>query len=244
MPAHPHLPAGRRCIANVRRDFSEWHRGRPRYALWALDVSCAPVSARVAAAQRCLDGLLLAGYRRQPHVTLSLCGFPSAVPRHADEFGAAALAEQLQALRAARPAPFDIEIGTLSSFASAPFLHVHDDGGGIDALRAYLACGDLNRIDGDYLAHVTVGLYGAAWHARDVRARLDAFAPGAPLRVRIERISLFSYASADIGGPLARVADYDFVTGRLRCHESGINPGAAGEKPDACMGLQRLFDPR
>ncbi len=64
-------------LPNVRRDFPEWHRGRPRYALWALDVDIPAVRHAVAAAETHLAGRLLAGYRRQPHVTLGLCGFPT-----------------------------------------------------------------------------------------------------------------------------------------------------------------------
>ena len=58
-------------LQNVRRDFPEWHRGRPRYALWALDVDVAPVREAVAGAASHLDGLLLDNYRRQPHITLA-----------------------------------------------------------------------------------------------------------------------------------------------------------------------------
>ncbi|WP_168735306.1 2'-5' RNA ligase family protein [Pseudothauera rhizosphaerae] len=220
MSTHPDLPPGSRCVRNVRRDFAEWHRGRPRYALWALDVDVPALQQRMHAAQAHLDGLLLDGYRRQPHVTLSLCGFPSAEPRHADDFGAAALEAQLAALRAARPAPFEIGIGALDSFASAPYLTVNDTDGRIAALRACLAAGDLNRPDGRYTPHVTVGLYADAWPAEAVRPRLASFAPGAALRLRVGGIGLFGYAAADIGGPLARIADYDFASGMLRWHDA------------------------
>ena len=50
-------------IENVRRDFPEWHRGRPHYALWALDVDTAPVRHAMQAAGAHLDGLLLDGYQ-------------------------------------------------------------------------------------------------------------------------------------------------------------------------------------
>lgn len=219
MHPHPDLPPdGGRCIGNVRRDFAEWHLGRPRYALWALDVDVPAVRQRMGAAQEHLAGLLLDGYQRQPHITVSLCGFPSAAPRHADDFGAAALHAHVAALRRAWPEPFDIEIGALASFASAPYLAVSDAGGRIAALRACFAAGDHNHPDGEYVPHVTVGLYADAWPMAGVRPRLDAFAAGAPLRLRIGRIGLLGYAAADIGGPLARIADYDFADGVLHWH--------------------------
>ena len=219
-------------LRNVRRDFSEWHLGRPRYALWALDVDLAPLRQRMRAAQDHLAGLLLAHYHRQPHVTLSLCGFPSEAPRHADDFGAEALQAQLAALGQARPRPFDIEIGALASFTSAPYLTVRDERGGIAALRACLA--DAHPLAGGcaYTPHVTVGLYAYAWPVPAVQARLASFACGAPLRLRIAGISLMSYLAADIGGPLQRIARYDFDSAALCWQHELFTPVPSVESCD------------
>lgn len=248
---HPdfHLPPGGHCIRNVRRDFTEWHRGRPRYLLWALDVDVAGVRRRVAVAQRRLHGLLLDGYRRQPHVTLSLCGFPCAEPRCADEFGPARVLAQLAALRAARLAPFDIAIGALGSFASAPYLAVADPGGHLDRLRVCLAAGtpsqrecadapdpDLDADPYPYTPHVTVGLYADAWSTDAVRPRLARAAAEAPLSLRIARIGLFGYATHDIGGPLTRLADYELANGVFCWRETVVfaaGPADAIEAPPA-----------
>lgn len=218
-------------LRNVRRDFSEWHLGRPRYALWALDVDLAPLRQRVRAAQDHLGGLLLAHYRRQPHVTLSLCGFPSEAPCHADDFGAETLRAQLAALGQARPRPFDIEIGALASFTSAPYLTVSDEGGAIAALRACLADSYLQAGGCAYTPHVTVGLYADAWPVPAVQARLDSFVCGAPLRLRIAGINLMSYAAADIGGPLQRVARYEFDSAALRWEDMLFAPVPTSAEP-------------
>lgn len=207
-------------IRNVRRDFHEWHLGRPRYLLWALDVDTAPVRQRVLAAQHHLSGLLLDDYARQPHVTLSLCGFPSTAPCHADDFGAETLHRQIAGLQRMRPRPFEIRIGSLSSFTSAPYLEVDDAGAHIARLRTGLAGGRLNHPDGSYTPHVTVGLYADAWPTTDVHERLCRFDESAPLDLRIGRISLFGYRSADIGGALTRIADYDFEHGAMQWHEA------------------------
>ena len=202
-------------LRNEQRDFPEWHLGRPHYALWALDVDVPAIRQRVAAADGHLSGLLLADYCRQPHVTLSLCGFPSACPQQADDFGAATLAAQLAALRRAQPRPFDIEVGALASFASVPYLAVQDAGGQIAALRECLTGGSLNDSYGAYTPHVTVGLYADAWPISAVQARLASFAATDALRLRISGISLLSYASAHIGGALACMARYDFQSETL-----------------------------
>lgn len=199
-------------IENVRRDFPEWHRGRPHYALWALDVDTAPVRAAMAAAAEHLDGLLLGGYRRQAHITLALCGFPCDTPQHADDFGPAALARQLAALEASGIEPFTLHIGRLASFSSAPFLAVHDAGGGITQLRRALT-GDAPDIHGPYTPHVTVGLYAGAWPTAGLLPRLDSFEAGPPLHCSIEGVSLMRYAAPDIGGPLETIGRFRFGHG-------------------------------
>lgn len=213
------LAAGR-TLANRRRDFVEWHRGRSPFALWAIDVDRPRLRERVAMAARALDGLLLADYRRQPHITLALCGFPQTAPGADDEFGAAALAAQIDALRAASVGAFDITIGGLSSFTSAPFLEVGDPDGGIARLRALLAGSVFDLPAQAYVPHVTVGLYADAWPSAAVAARLAA-GDGWPLwRERIARVSLMAYCPRAIGGELRRIAEVDLADGGLRLHDA------------------------
>lgn len=208
--AEPHT------LRNERRDFHQWHRGRPHYLLWALDVDASPLRARVAAAQRALDGLLLEGYLRQPHITLALCGFPATGPLRAeDEFDDGLIAAQLATLQAAAPSAFELGIGGLESFSSAPFLSVHDASGALDALRRCLHA-DGQHPQGGYVPHVTVGLYADAWPTAEVARRFQALDDAPQLPCRVTRLSLMGYVAADIGGALFTVADYDLATRRLQ----------------------------
>ena len=219
MRTHPHLPAGGLCLRNVHRDFVEWHRGRSRYVLWAIDVNLPSVQSRIDAAKAHLDGLLLGGYVRQPHITLALCGFPGTPPLLADAFGAALLERQTVALQQSPVAPFDVSIGGLSSFASAPYLSVADPSGGIEQIRACLDAGSDAHA---YAPHVTVGLYADAWPTDSVRPRLTAFAPCPAIPLRVTQIRLLAYAPSCIGGALEHLATYDLVEKRLRWHGTAL----------------------
>lgn len=212
--------AAAQTLQNVRRDFPEWHLGRPRYALWALDVDVALVRAAVAGAARHLDDLLLDNYHRQPHITLALCGFPTGSPTYPDDFGPAALDARLAALQTLALAPFEVEIGRLASFTSAPFLAARDVNGGIHALRHALT-GEQSEPGGPYTPHVTVGLYGGAWPTARVLPRLDGFDGHAPIRCHIERLSLMSYAAPEIGGRLETMAEFSLATRRLTWRNGG-----------------------
>ena len=202
-------------LRNVRRDFPEWHLGRTEYALWALDFDTTLIAARMAAAQRHLAPWLLEGYTRQAHITLSLCGFPSALPCHADDFGAAQLAAQLAGLQRLRPLPFEIAIGGLATFSSVPYFTVQAADGPLQALRACLAAAPASGTPDDYVPHVTVGLYADAWPLALVQHRLDAFLMCEPVCAQVTGIRLLAYVAADIGGPLHCLAHYDFQSGVL-----------------------------
>ncbi len=139
-------------------DFSDWHQGRRRYAVWAIAADTPALTAAVDGLKAQLAPWLLPGYRRQPHVTLRLCGFPAAVPRGTDDYPAATLERQIAALQANAPAPFTLAIGRPDSFASAAYLSVDDRAGGIHAARAALAGADCAADGFAYAPHVTCGL--------------------------------------------------------------------------------------
>ncbi len=211
------FPPDGKTIRNLRRDFPEWHRGRTHYALWAVDLDLEPVRRRMAAAQGHLGELLLDDYRRQAHITLRLCGFPCAAPRHCDDFSVDQLRAQLQALQALRLQPFEIGIGAaLRSFTSAPFLSVTDRDGELARLHECLAVGSAVPATEPYVPHLTVGLYAGAWPVAEVRPRLASFAAQEALRLTVRGIQLTTYRAREIGGPLSALADYDFRAARLR----------------------------
>ena len=215
-------------LRNERRDFPEWHLGRPAYALWALEFDTAVVMPHMEAAQRGLAPWLLEGYCRQPHITLSLCGLPNASPLHADDFGPDRMHAQVQALQRAQPAVFEIEIGGLDTFSSVPYLAVQEPGGQLAALRACLANADTQGVPDSYVAHVTVGLYADVWPLAMVQTHLDRCVLPRPVRVPVTGVSLLSYAAAEIGGPLQCLASYTFGSGRLHWHGTPLFVAANG----------------
>lgn len=203
---------------SVRRDFVEWHLGRQPYVFWALDVDTPAVAERVLRYSQLLGDCLLEGYLRQPHVTLDVCGFPAWQPGRDDEFGRELLAGQLAALREARVAPFSIEVGDPDSFLSAPYMAVADLDGGIAALRRCLAINGEHRLFGDFVPHVTIGLYAEARPFEQVRERLLAGRFHEGLVLPVQRLSLMSYAPGEIGGRLRCLADYWLGSGDWRWH--------------------------
>ena len=200
--------------AGAAGEFFSWHRGRPRYALWAVLLDCGAVNRRLAAARRDLADLLLPGYQRQAHITLQVCGFPVLRAQAADDFDAIRLAAQVTALDAAGVAPFSLRIGDLASFATAPYLQVAEDGS-LERLREALGDAGISGADFRFVPHLTVGLYGREMAGAALAARFAKPRFAAELPVVVERIHLLSYQSAQLGGPLSLLASYDLARRRL-----------------------------
>ncbi len=218
-------------IKNVRQDFQQWHQGRLRYAFWAIDVDCQAVRQQVSAAEQHLEEFLLEGYCRQPHITLGISGFlrsrlSNDKLQYADDYVCSRFETDVAALKNSGLQPFEVEIGTLASFGSAPFLYVTDPSNSLHQLHACLhsVTSDANF---QYLPHVTVGLYAEAWPTDLVSNHLDAFSQGTVTNCLINRVSLMSYAAAEIGGKLVTIADYDMAHAQIKWHEpSPFNHGA------------------
>lgn len=189
-------------LACELRDYPEWHRGRTRYAVWMLSVECPQILARLQRAQQHLGDWLHQGYRRQAHITLFVCGFPVEQARFEDDFPLERLAAQQQAVLELGIAPFELHIGGLDSFASAPFLTVNDPNQHLVALRAALGKHSAEIRQSPYHAHLTVGLYARALPCAQISQSLAAFADRDPLPLTVEALHYSTYAAEELFGPL------------------------------------------
>lgn len=195
-------------LPSQHRDFTEWRKDRRHYAVWAVDADIPPVRLACAPLAEALAPYRLAGYRRQPHVTVQLCGFPRATGQWADDYTPADLARQVAALGAAGVSPFTLHLAAPASFTSAPYLTVHDPGGHLARLRQALD-GPAHEADFAYVPHLTLGLYRDTFPLAEVLADMARAAPAQPLALTVRHLALMTYEAATIGGPLTTVGRFD-----------------------------------
>jgi len=184
------------------RDFPEWHHGRETYAVWVLTLEDDAIYEKFKSARRHLDSYLLEPYRRQPHITLFVCGFLVETPHYNDDFNQSQLLTQLNTLGEANVPSFEIKIGGLNSFASAPFLEVYDPEGGIPILREALSRGAREFRTAPYTPHLTVGLYAGAFPSGEVLNRLAGFS-SEPIQWKVTQITLATYRANEFTGILS-----------------------------------------
>jgi 2'-5' RNA ligase len=197
-------------IPSQMRDFPEWRHGRKSYAVWVLrcDENQA-LQEKFNNAREHLNDYLLGSYHRQPHITLFVCGFLVEKHQYNDDFTQRELDSQIQTLEKADIEPFEIEINGLNSFASAPFLEVHDPDKGIPRLRKILSGSAREFRPAAYRPHLTVGLYADAFPSEKILERIAAFANN-PIRCVVEKVTLATYQAKEITGELSYKYNYWF----------------------------------
>ncbi|SDR84715.1 2'-5' RNA ligase superfamily protein [Halopseudomonas litoralis] len=183
------------------RDYSEWHCGRSRYAIWMIPINCPAILDYIDRVTASLADLLHPS-RRQPHITLFVCGFEEEAVIHNDDFTPAQLQRQLADLDRLSLPPCDLRIGALDSFSSAAFLAVGDPQGHLPRWRETLAASCTEIRQAAYVPHITLGLYRQSISAEDLRRRLAQLPVPDGLSLPVERLEYVTYRSDDMFSPL------------------------------------------
>ncbi len=183
-------------LKSIDRDFYEWHQGRSHYAVWALCIDDAEWNALLSRAREHMQPYCLQGIPRQAHVTLFAIGFTE------DEMFDANISAQVVALENSGITPFEIDIGTLNSFSSAPYFEIADPSGALERLRQALSGGlPEDRIE-PYTPHLTVGLYNDGYAVRELIQHMQAFAWEQVPALKIDSVQLMQYGTQNIFSPL------------------------------------------
>ena len=182
-------------FANQDRDFPEWHGGIARYGFWAVTVECPHWQALFADAGRHVSEYVLPGYDRQPHITIAAAGLLDEA-----HLSGALRQRQAEAVRGARQAAFDLQVGPLDSFTGSPHVAVHDPTGGLSRLRSRLHAVARHNPPATYRPHMTVGLYRDAFCLASMHRHLATFRMPALPPLRVREISFCAYATHELQG--------------------------------------------
>lgn len=166
-----------------------------RYGFWAVVVECPHWQRLFEAGARHVAGHVLAGYRRQPHITIAAAGLLDEA-----HLSQALRQRQIDAVRNAGEAAFDLHAGPLDTFTGSPHFAIHDPSGALSRVRARLQAIARHDPPATYRPHLTVGLYRGAFRLEDVQRHLASFRtpPTKPLRVR--QLSFCAYATRELQG--------------------------------------------
>jgi len=208
-------------IATQQLDYPLWHKGRTRYGIWALEIDAANILLRFHSAQQALADYLLPQYQRQPHITLYVCGFldwlgpqcPQAndnFSQHALEQQRVRLSDKLKEITQGQKG-FNLQVGSVNSFSSAPYLQITDPHQHLGRLRAAFSSGTtLDNTDefrsSPFTPHLTLGLYRDAFNCRTLDEEFQrinhqrGFETELPLTIKA--LHFMSYGSHCVGSSL------------------------------------------
>ncbi len=201
---------------SIQKDFVDWRKGRQRYAVWAVDVDTESLRAVADWLRDALDDCLFPEYRRQPHITLRIGGFPAPERGFDDDYTPEDFSRHLDALIEARIQPFHITLGPPQTFPSAPYLSVTDHTRGLARLRHAFPGVEPGGTDFRFVPHVTLGLYCRRVPVAQVIERMAAFAGLLPMPLEVRRIALMTYEASILTGPLHSVCAFDLAERRFQ----------------------------
>lgn len=187
------------------KNLKHWHQGIPGYGFWAILVTDTHWLETLNAAQKHLQALLLPGYARQAHITVSASGLLD--ERH---FSEQHYREQKQNLLANLPARFAVGAGHLNSFTAAPYLAIEDNGQHLLSLRSMLGIVRADDEPETYHPHITLGLYHQAFPSTHVVEQLKQFAFPILPQLVISEIAFCRYQTHKLQGPIDVLERFPF----------------------------------
>lgn len=179
---------------NENRDFVEWHKGRERYAIWAIEVKDEEWIRYLLNARDCLDEYLLQGQHRVAHITLFACGFY--------EENEKLIEAQISSLKKEGLKSFTLGLSELDSFLSAPYFSISDVSNSLSCMRELLANHKLEDGSGGYTPHMTVGLYDEAYSTVLLAEKIKTYERVTVSDIIVNKISLMTFETNDIFSPL------------------------------------------
>ncbi|MBM3227166.1 MAG: 2'-5' RNA ligase family protein, partial [Candidatus Tectomicrobia bacterium] len=109
---------------------------------------------------------------------------------------------QCQRLRQLALPTFAMTLGAINSFAHALYLEVHDQQGGIAAVRQTLQEVMPELRWGPYVPHVTLGMYREASATDDVVQRIERCPLTRAIHTQVTQVTLATYTAQEHLGPL------------------------------------------
>ena len=185
---------------NQDRDFTDWHKGRERYAVWAIDIDEKSWGKNLKSARDLLKPYLLEGRHRSAHITLFACGFFYELNK-INTFSEMIKA-QVEDLKKANLSPLSIELSSLDSFLSAPYFSIICQTNSINEIREIMARHSNEDRAEVYRPHLTVGLYNDAYSTHLLSDKIRLYQPEPAKEILVTKISLMSYATKSIFSPL------------------------------------------
>lgn len=217
----PYSPETETFTLPCRHDnFVGWHQGRPFYAVWLMMVDTVAIREAVHRLRCAMGDWLLPDYRRQPHITLGIRGFPQCQRQDEHSYTPDLFEQDVVRLQQLPRTALQLTCQGTGSFTTAPYLTVSSEEASLLAWHRTLSP---QHTGNAYVPHITAGFYRRTIPLPAVRQMLSQLAlPSCQLS--ISHIELAAYASADTAGSLHTICRYNLLTQELEMTRPHLLP--------------------
>lgn len=192
-------------------NFVGWHQGRPFYAVWLIMVDTIAIREAIHQLRTDLGDRLLPDYRRQPHITLGIRGFPQCRRQDEHSYTPDLFEQDISRLQQLPRTVLQLTCQGTGSFTTAPYLAVSS---GQESLLAWHRTLSPHQADHAYIPHITAGFYRHIIPLHEIHMALANFRMQ-PCDLTISQIELAAYASADTAGRLKTICRFDLLSQQL-----------------------------
>lgn len=205
-------------------NFVGWHRGRPFYAAWLIMADTAAIREATHNLRCAMGDWLLPDYRRQPHITLGIRGFPQCRQQDEHSYTPDLFRQDIAQLRQLPRAALSLTCQGANSFTTAPYLAVTS---GRETLLDWHHILSPRHTGNPYIPHITAGFYRRAIPLCDIHDALATFSMQS-CALTASRIELAAYASADTAGRLQTICRFDLHSRQLNIVRPHLLPWLSG----------------
>ena len=171
-----------------------WHQGIRQYGFWAIVIDDEAWLDTFSYAQSYVKHLVLPGYQRAPHITLSACGLVDDA-----HFSKLKLQQQIDTLQALNLSKFEVDAGRLNSFQSAPYISIASHPK-LTRLRGLFEAIHQDNPAADYQPHLTLGFYNKPHPFGPLHDYLCQFKAATLPPLVVDTISYCTYQTNQIQG--------------------------------------------
>lgn len=190
-------------IPLLNHDYQEWHKNRPYFGLWYIEIDNPMIVDYCQTQQTYLKEFLNPNYNRQFHITLFVNGFWVKDKWYNDDFDEEDLNQQIYLLRSLNLNKFNLKLTNFHSFDNCLSIQISDNEY-LTSIRKILQSAHNEISPSHYIAHITLGFYRERFLKQTIMEKIQQ-TPIQTLSFEVKKLTFGVYHSQELQGKLTPI---------------------------------------
>lgn len=188
-------------------DYPQWHKNRPYFCLWYIEITCPDILHYIHIKQREFQDFLAPHYHRQAHITLFVNGFWVEHKMYIDDFHQQDLNIQIQALQTLDLEPFTLTLDNLHRFDNCLAIKIQHHTA-LNRIRQAFNQTHQEISPSDYIAHITLGFYQESFLKQQILDKIQSI-PYQTLSFQVDKLTFGYYHAQALQGQLTPIFQFN-----------------------------------